>query len=180
MISHFSGSGPMHLPISKHPSRGSRSAGMTLIEICVVLVLMAVLTASASMLVGKYGRRNVIENEARQAIGFLTDLRSKATTGMGNPCLDFPDAYTVRLYRDTSRVPNGFGAGDPVFLTHAWSGGVKALDIDGGTGSLHYVCFESKGVLGAPGRALELDLGTDPANARTVRLLPSTGVARML
>lgn len=99
---------------------------------------------------------------------------------MRNPCMDFPDSATVRLYSETSATPNGYGAGDVLIRSHVFRGGVLAHSIAGGAGATHYVCFEARGMMGSAGAALMLTLGADASTRKTVRLLPSTGIAKVL
>lgn len=154
--------------------------GTTLLEISITLAIAGILTSGAAMAVAKFGSRSAVDREARLLVDLMWELRSKATTGVEHPCLDFPDPGTVRLYRDAGRNPDGFGPGDEVLSVHAFSGGVSAMDIDGGSGPGYFVCFASRGTPGSARRALQVSLGNGTGGTRVVRLLPSTGMARVL
>jgi prepilin-type N-terminal cleavage/methylation domain-containing protein len=156
------------------------SAGVTLIELIAALAIAGVLTAGAGFTLFKFAARNRVDAEASKVVDALWELRSRATTGMRNPCMDFPAPDSVRLYSDTSSRPDGYGEGDRPIAAFRYRGGVTALSIAGGQGAGHYVCFESRGMMGSAGAALMLTLGIDSTHSKSVRLLPSTGIAKVL
>jgi prepilin-type N-terminal cleavage/methylation domain-containing protein len=155
--------------------------GFTILEMAVALAIAALLAAGAASASRRYGKEGRARYEASKVVDGLWELRSRATTGMANPCMDFPDSTTVRLYRDASPDPDGFHPSTDVLIrSWTYTGGVKALSVAGGKGATHYVCFEGRGTLGSAGAALSLRLGAHAGAAKTVRLLPSTGVAKVL
>ncbi len=156
-------------------------SGLTLVEIVVSLLIAAVLTAGALAAIGDFGSANKVGFEAEKLVDKLWELRAHASAGMRNPCLDFPLRDSVRVYRDTSARPNGFGPGDVAMEGYRFRGGVQALALAGGVGSTHYVCFESRGIVGSAGAALDVTLGVPASggNGKRIRLLPSTGMARI-
>lgn len=155
------------------------NTGLTLVELVMALALAVLLTAGAALAVAKYGRRDRVRLEASQVVDGLWELRAAAVSGQRNPCMDFPDDHTVRMYYDSSAVPDGFGPGDPLIRSWSYQGGIRAAAIAGGRGDAHAVCFESLGMIGSAGSALSLTLRADSVNVRTVRLLPSTGMAKV-
>ncbi len=161
-------------------NRSPTELGVTLIEMMAVLVISVSLIAAGSKLYSGFGSRGAANLEAGNLVDNLWDLRAKATAGMKNPCLDFPDSVSFRVYSDTSEIPDGFDAGDLLIQTHSFSAGTKVLSISGGNGPGHFVCFESKGVLGSANAALLVTVGRDSTNGKRVRLLPATGMARAL
>jgi prepilin-type N-terminal cleavage/methylation domain-containing protein len=160
--------------------RSQAQSGITLIEILVVLVISAILLFSGSGMYSKFGSKGAADLEASNLVNSLWELRAKATAGMKNPCLDFPDSRSFRLYSDTTEIPDGFGIGDKLLQAYSFTRATKALNVIGGTGPKHFVCFESKGVLGSASVALMVTLGRDSSSYKRVRLLPSTGMARVL
>lgn len=162
------------------PRRGAGTArGLTLIEMAAALAVTALLAASAAWASAKYLRKDRARLEASLVADGLWELRAAAVAGRRNPCMDFPDSLTVRMYGDTSAAPDGFGSGDAVLRTWAYRGGVKARSLAGGSGPTHHVCFGSRGMMGSAGAALRLELAADDLHRRTVSLLPATGVARV-
>ena len=163
-------------------SHRTEERGVTLLECAVVLAVAGVLMSMGAVLLGRFGARNQVRSAADRVVDNLWELRSRAVTGMRNPCMDFPAPDSVRIYSDTSAAPDGFNDGDRLLGGFHYRGGVKALDIAGGRGAEHAVCFESRGILGSAATALNLTLGVDRAHPETrrVRLLPSTGVARAM
>lgn len=153
--------------------------GMTLMEIAMTLAIAGAMLAGGAFVISRYGRNAASSREAGKLVDNLWDLRSRAARGLRNPCMDFPDAHSVRLYSDAAETPDGFDAADQLLLSYSYSGGVRALSLKGGAGRNHSVCFGPKGVADIR-TALLLVLGADSANARKVRLLPSTGTARVL
>lgn len=164
------------------PGHRHASKGMTLLEILIALVVAGVLTGAGAMALSRFGSRNRIRAEAEKVVDTLWELRSDATTGMRNPCMDFPAPDSVRIYGDTSAIPDGYGSGDRPLGGFRFKGGVRALDISGGQGAFHAVCFETRGTMGSAGAALLLSLGLAPGDpdCKRVRLLPSTGIAKVL
>ena len=160
----------------------TRERGLTLLECCVVLSITGILMSGGAYLLSHFGTRNQVHAAADRVVDNLWELRSRAVTGMRNPCMDFPAPDSVRIYSDTSAAPDGFSDGDRVLGGFHFRGGVKALDIAGGQGAGHAVCFEARGILGSAATALNLTLGVDRSHPETrrVRLLPSTGIARVL
>lgn len=146
------------------------------------LAVAGVLAAGGASVLGRFGVRNQVHAAADRVVDNLWELRSHAVTGMRNPCMDFPAPDSVRLYSDSSAVPDGFTPGDRLLGGFRFRGGVRALGLAGGRGASHAVCFESRGILGSAGTALEVTLGADPdgPDRMRVRLLPSTGVAKTL
>jgi prepilin-type N-terminal cleavage/methylation domain-containing protein len=155
---------------------------MTMVELVVVLAVAGILMGGGAFALSRFGTRDRIGAEAGKVVDALWEMRARATTGMRNPCMDFPAPDSVRVYSDTSSSPDGFGAGDRVLGGFRFRGGVRALDIAGGQGANHAVCFESRGMMGSTAKALLITLGIDGGNPETkrVRLLPSTGVAKVL
>ncbi|GEM_PF-6816077 len=151
-------------------------------ELTIAMLVAAVLTAGAALALSHFGSRNIIRASADKIVDGLWDLRSRATTGLRNPCMDFPAADSVRLYSDTTARPDGYGAGDRLLGGFRLKGGVRILSVTGGIGSLHAACFESRGMMGSAGKPLLVTLGTDSLanDVRRVRLLPATGVAKVL
>jgi hypothetical protein len=166
----------MLLP-SETASKGK--AGFTPLELCVAMVVAGILLAAASTLISRYGSNGKVAFESSKLADKLWTLRSKATTGMAHPCLDFPDNRTVRLYRDINPLPDGFGAMDAILDTYRFSGSVRALSVSGGTGPTHFVCFQSNGVIGSAMSPLTIILGSDQSNSKRLRLLPATGMVRI-
>jgi hypothetical protein len=162
------------------PPALSKNSGVTLVEIAFVLVLSGILLAGGAAALSKWGSKNRVKNEAAKIVNSFWELRSNAVSGMKNPCMDFPAADSVRLYSDTSSNPNGFGPGDRLLGGFKYKAGVRALDLIGGDGANHFVCFESRGAIGATTAALYLELGAGPSKTVRVQLLPSTGIARIL
>ncbi|MEO7955517.1 MAG: prepilin-type N-terminal cleavage/methylation domain-containing protein [Fibrobacteria bacterium] len=165
-----------------NPVRTGLSPGFSLLELVVVLGVLGLLASGASVFLGqKFGEKEKIRSEARGLVDDLLELRAKAVTGMKNPCLDFPDATTIRMYSDSSTVPNGYQAGADLSLrTRLLSGGVRA-SVSGGQGPTHIVCFESRGIAGSAGSALLVTFQrSNQIYARKVRLLPATGMAKVL
>jgi prepilin-type N-terminal cleavage/methylation domain-containing protein len=156
------------------------SKGMTFVEILTTLVVMGVLSGGGAAVLAKYGSKNKVKYESEKVVNDLWELRSDATTGVKNPCMDFPAVDSVRTFSDSSTTPNGYGAGDLLLKTYKFGGKVKILSIAGGQGLNHYVCFESRGVMGSAGAALLVTIGADSSNCKTVRILPSTGMAKVL
>lgn len=130
-------------------------------------------------MIGRYGSDGRVEYEANALIDHLWELRASASTGMKNPCLDFPDAGTVRLFSDMENEPDGFGSGDRLIRAYKFSGAVRVQSAAGGTGRTHFVCFRSEGVTGSAGAPLVVTLGSGNARSKIVRLLPSTGTASL-
>lgn len=155
-------------------------AGFTLLELAAVMALAGLLAGGAALAAQRFGAHGRARYEASKVVDGLWELRSDATTGKPNPCMDFPDSVTVRLYHDAAPEPDGFGAGDALVRSWAYGGGVKAQSIRGGVGPNHSVCFEGRGTLGSAGAALRLELGARTGAIKTVRLLPSTGIAKVL
>lgn len=155
-------------------------AGLTLVEMSVALAVAGILAGIGVAATGRLGTRNHVHAAADRVVDNLWELRSRAVTGMRNPCMDFPSPDSVRMYSDTSAAPDGFGTGDRLLGGFRFRGGVRALGLVGGRGDAHAVCFESRGILGSAATALEITLGADPGgpDRRKVRLLPSTGVAK--
>lgn len=158
------------------------SKGVTLIEIAVVLALSAILIAGSLTAVSKFSSKAKISAETEKIVDQIWNLRSRATQGQKNPCIDFPTSESVRTYLDTSTVTNGFGAGDTILTEFYFRGGVKSIAITGGSGTTHSVCFESRGTIGTATSGLEILVGLDSATHqfKKIRLLPSTGIAKVL
>src|SRR4051812_28164735 len=142
------------------------SQGMTLIEIAMTLVIAGVLTAGGAMMISKYGSRGKVAYESERVVNDLWELRSNATTGMKNPCMDFPSTDSVRTFSDTSTTPDGYGSGDRLLKAYKFGGKVKIISIAGGQGSTHFVCFESRGMMGSSGAALSMTVGMDTVNCK--------------
>jgi hypothetical protein len=155
---------------------------MTLVELLVILAVSAALAGAAAFGLSRFGSRNRIRAEADKVVDTLWDLRSRATAGMRNPCLDFPAPDSLRWYSDSSATPDGFGPGDRLLGSYRFRGGVRVLAIAGGQGATHAVCFQSRGLMGSAAAALLLTLGKQAGNPdnKRVRLLPSTGTAKVL
>lgn len=155
---------------------------MSLIEILVSLAVAGALMAGGASVLSRFASRNKVSAEAERVVDNLWRLRSQAAGGMRNPCMDFPASDSVRIYSDTSAIPNGFDPGDRILGGFRYRGKVKALKISGGKGAYHAVCFESRGIMGSAGAALMLTLGLNTASPdqKRVRLLPSTGFAKVL
>jgi prepilin-type N-terminal cleavage/methylation domain-containing protein len=153
--------------------------GFTLLELAVTLALAALLAGGAALGAQRFGAQGRVKYEASKVVDGLWELRSDATTGKPNPCMDFPDSSTVRLFHDADAVADGFDAGDALVKSWTYGGGVKARSIRGGVGPNHAVCFEGRGTLGSAGAALQIELGAPTGSIRTVRLLPSTGIAKV-
>ena len=143
------------------------------------LAVAGVLTAASLVMTGQFGKKDRVRYEAEQVVNRLWELRAHSTRGMRNPCMDFPNPTTVRLYRDSSTVPQGFGAGDALIESYTYGNGVLALSITGGTGADHFICFGGRGIAGAAGAPLLLELVRDNTR-KTIRLLPATGIAKIL
>jgi hypothetical protein len=158
----------------------AREKGATLMEIAVGLLALSILSAAAAYLISQAGRKNVLRKEAQALVDMLFDLRSKATTGMVNPCLDFPDPSGARAFQDMVPGTAGYDPSDRVIGTRPFQGGVVIRRISGGKGPTHLVCFEGKGILGSASTALEVSIGAEDGRTLTIRLLPSTGLARVL
>ncbi len=90
---------------------------MTLIESLMVLAISGLILAGAGRGLGLFGRKETVEFEASRLIDNLWHLRSRATVGIKNPCMDFPDGKTVRLYSDVADIPDGFGPRDGLLLS---------------------------------------------------------------
>ena len=155
--------------------------GLTLIELIVALVISGILTATAVAGMGYFGTGNKVKREASKLIDNFWQLRADAISGKKNPCLDFPQPDSVRIYSDLADVPDGYGAGDVLISKYKFYGKVRYLSILGGDGPTHSVCFSSQGVTGSAFTALDLTLGVDPLSPykKRVYLLPSTGIAKM-
>ena len=158
----------------------AREKGATLMEIAVGLLALSILSAAAAYLISQAGRKNVLRKEAQALVDMLFDLRSKATTGMVKPCLDFPDPAGARAFQDIVPGTTGYDPSDRILETRVFQGGVRIRGISGGKGPSHLVCFDGKGILGSATTALELRIGTEDGRTLTIRLLPSTGLARVL
>jgi prepilin-type N-terminal cleavage/methylation domain-containing protein len=165
-----------------NPIRLERHSGLTLLEVAVAVVLMGVLAFGArQVLAAKYGEKERVRTEARGLVDDLLELRAHASQGMKNPCLDFPDSLTVRTYSDSTSTPQGFqAAADLLLRQRRLPAGVR-VSVSGGQGATHFVCFESRGIVGSAGAPLLVTLrAANPLYAKKVRLLPSTGMARIL
>jgi prepilin-type N-terminal cleavage/methylation domain-containing protein len=154
-------------------------AGFSLVEVLVGLVIFGVLTALGLNMFRGFGARGAVKKESEALVDALWDLRSKASTGMANPCLDFTENTGFRAYSDAQDPPNGFGDGDRVLETHLFSSGIRILSIQGGSGPSHTLCFESQGILGSANAPLLVVLGRDSKLTLKVSLLPATGMARV-
>ena len=161
-------------------NRAAGETGITLVEIAAGLVFLGILSIMGAKALSRFGSRGIADKEASRLVDDFWRLRALATTGSKSPCLDFPDSTSVRLYSDLSASPDGFGAGDRLLGARAFAGRVRSLALSGGQGPTHFVCFESRGVLGSASAALQVTLGRDAADGRRVRLLPSTGIAKQL
>lgn len=150
-----------------------------MVEITMGLVVIGILTALGANMMRGLGSRGAVKREAEALVDALWDLRSKASTGMANPCVDFPDMAGFRTYGDADDPPDGFDQGDKVLQTHPLGGGVRFLSINGGSGPLHSTCFESHGIPGSANAPLLLVLGKDDKTTLKVSLLPATGMARV-
>jgi prepilin-type N-terminal cleavage/methylation domain-containing protein len=155
--------------------------GFSALEVVVTLVIVGILTAIASKSVARYGTKGRVDYEASRLVDHLWELRTMATTGVQNPCMEFlGDNIRVRLYLEKSLTPDGYTAGtDSSILLYPLSGKIKIQNIVGGNSPRHYVCFQSKGVAGSAMSALEIKMGPNSTLTKTVRLLPSTGIARI-
>jgi hypothetical protein len=149
-------------------------------EIAVGILVISILSAAAAYLITQAGRKNVLRKEAQALVDMLFDLRSKATTGVVKPCLDFPDPSGARAFHDIVPGTAGYDPSDRIFESRSFQGGVRIRGISGGKGPTHLVCFEGKGILGSATTALELIIGAEDGQTLTIRLLPSTGLARVL
>lgn len=158
----------------------SGQAGFSLLEIAAAVAFLGVISLIGAKALSHFGSRAATNQEASRLVDDIWELRSQATTGMKSPCLDFPDSVSVRLYNDLSPSPDGFGAGDRLVRTATFTAGIKTLSLTGGKGPTHFVCFESRGVLGSASAALQVTLGRRLGESRRVRLLPSTGIAKVL
>lgn len=164
------------------PGIRPRCSGLTLPEVAITLAVLGTMAAGANaFLSARFGEKEKVRSEARGLVDDLLELRAQAVRGMRNPCLDFPDSVTVRLYSDTSSAPDGYHAGKDLLLrTRRYPGGIRAT-VEGGRGATRFVCFESRGIAGSAGATLQVTLrGQNPIYARRVRLLPATGMAKVL
>jgi prepilin-type N-terminal cleavage/methylation domain-containing protein len=163
----------------RHPPDGYGASGFTLLELLVAIVVSGILVGGAAGAMSRFGRDNKVKYEASRLVDNIWEVRSKATSGMRNPCLDFPAPDSVRIYSDTSETPDGFGPGDLLLGGYRFKGGVTMTAVSGGSSPTHYVCFRSRGVSGS---SLMLTLGRDANDPgrKKVRLLPSTGIAKVL
>ncbi len=148
-----------------------------------VVVLAAGMLGAGVFSLRKFSAKGKAEREAAELVDALWQFRSHATTGMKSPCLDFPTDSTYRLFSAADDPVNGFleGDGDRLLETRRLRGGAKIRSITGGDEPNHYICFESRGLMGAASGALDLKVGMDTiSNFKRLRFLPATGMAKIL
>lgn len=167
-------------PSGRFAARFPTQRGLTLMETLMTLVVAGILAAIAIGSLRGYGVRNRVKLEAGTFKDHMWDLRSMAVTGKGTPCVDFPDGRRYRLYLDGNVPRNGFTSGDGLIREVVLGEGISIQALTGGTAPDHFVCYESKGIVGSASQPLRFRIGyIDGGDAKVVEVLPATGMARV-